>query len=146
MNRTQRSWNSTLRAGKRLKRTELKRTAFKRQRKPDDRKLDRVRAKWRKQFALCHICNRRHPCSVHEILGGKWRHITKRLRVFWLAVCDGPGGCHGIIQSDSVNWPAARQLYQKKLHNPEDFDLEEFNRITAGIELPITQQEVDKWL
>lgn len=124
------SWNSTL--SKQSKDTAK-----------DDRKLNPIRKAWRLLFKRCHICNRARPDHVHEIFGGsEWRHITKFLCCFWLAVC---WRCHRIIQSDSVNWPPARQLAHKKVHDPVGFDLLEVNRTTEGVEVPIEMSEVDYW-
>lgn len=128
-----------------MKRSPISRTTTDKEKAKDDRQLKKIRADWLKKFKRCMVCNRRKPESVHEIKGGnKWRHITEHNPVFWLAVCDGPFGCHSKIQNDP-QWPESRQLAHKLVHNPKDFDLIEYNRILVK-EVDVTMPQIDGYL
>lgn len=109
----------------------------------ENQELDPERKKWRLTFKRCFICNRRAPAHVHEILGGsEWRYITRHLVCFYLAVCER---CHAEIQSNS-DWPAARQLAHKLIHDPKGFDLIKFNATTAGSRIEVTMKQIDSYL
>lgn len=76
--------------------------------------------------------------EVHELLGGKWRKVTKQDRRFWLAVRREE---HDAIQGERK----ALQLARKKRQDIDYFDLDAFNELyrDGGKEWPVTQEQVD---
>lgn len=99
------------------------------------RKWGPVRKEFLWDHPYCFACGSGIDVAVHEMTPGKNRMRGFVERATWLTACNH---CNCDRLTDASEWPLARQLALKLLHNPEYFDLEAVRRVLApeGCENP----------
>lgn len=123
-----------------LKRSPMPRTTTDKAKAKEQSKLERLRSKYKKSFPHCVLCHR-PVWDCHEMVWGKWRHVTVKLIQFWLPLCRHH---HEEMHLTSL-WPVARQLAVKCKCDYKNFDLLFVNETLVG-ELDIPMSDVDFYL
>lgn len=87
------------------------------------------RTTWGQNFDWCFMCGNRDRWGfrreTHEIIGAAYRQQTVKLPAFWVRLCMVP--CHRSASSMPNRNEALYMLWMKLKHDPEHFDLKQFN-------------------
>lgn len=107
------------------------------------RKWGPIRAAFVMETNFCWVCGRTWNLCVHEMARGSHREKALTERLTWLVAC---GQCNSGPLHDHREWPLARQLALKYMHDQEHFDLVGFNRLRDREPDAITFDQVEKWV
>lgn len=113
---------------------------FSKKRRQKNQAAEPIREAYRIKFRHCMVCGK-SPADAHEISSGTaGRPLSIDKPETWLAACYS---CNCFKLTDKKEYPVARQLAIKLIHDPENFDLEVFNGCYAGT---VNLGDVSKWL
>ena len=90
----------------------------------------------------CWICGQR-ATDCHEMARGIHRRQAFMERICWFSSCNR---CNVLSLDSAGDFPLARQLAYKWIHDREYFDLLEFNALRGRAPEAITFTEVIPWI
>jgi hypothetical protein len=98
---------------------------------------------WAVEFPHCWFCGDKSD-AVHEVTRGSGiRNLAFSRRETWCSTC-WRCNCHEL--TNYAEWPIARQLAWKLVHDPKHFNLAVINEIRGRAQTDIQLAEVAKWL
>lgn len=103
-----------------------------------EQNLTQRREAWRAYHPICWFCPMPSQC-VHEIGTEGNRRAFVDQPCSWASTCSN---CNQFVLTNYALWPPLRQMAVKLIHDPENVDLETYNRLRHRGPRAITMAEL----